>query len=576
MAGLRPSVDCPPEEVSGHLSRLSRRRFLLGSAAAVVGAAGGVAYAETAGSDAPSKPPGRRAAPRSRAATPTPSGRAGAAPELPTAAWVKAENARPGSLGWVVTGRPVPHAMEGYADRVSATAGDTVTLYVNTSEPTFHVEAYRMGWYGGLGGRLVWQSQEVPGQVQPAPVFTPGVNMVECAWAPSLRFPVTHGWPPGNYLLKLAGSGGQQQYVPLTVRDDRSEAAVLVQNSVTTWQAYNLWHGYSLYYGRLGAGQAYATRSRIVSFDRPYALADADWANGAGDWMGNEFPFLMLAERWGLDMAYGTDIDFAVDPGRVTRHRVLVSLGHDEYWSKSMYDGALAARDAGVNFAFLGANACFRHIRLAASPTGPDRRVICYKDAAEDPLTGHDNSDVTADWPDSPDPRPESLLIGNMYQSNPVDAALVAVTPDAWGMQGTGMAAGDSLPHVVGSEYDAFDLTVPGPRNLEIWAHSPLVCRGIPGHADMTYYTAAGGGGVFATGTNWWVNKLADGQAPVPAPLMPRAIPGVTTTLSQVTRNVLTVLGSGPGGRLRPSTANWSNFYSPAGAGQAPAAVRGA
>ena len=548
------------------MSRISRRRFLLGSAATVAAASGGaIVYTQTAG---PSPPP-RRASSSGGSSSTAPSG-----PELPTAGWVAAENRRPGSTGWVVTGTPVPHAMEGYADRVSATVGDTVTVYVSTNQPTFHVEAYRMGWYQGLGGRLIWQSAEVPGSVQPAPKFTPGINMIECAWAPSLRFPVTSAWPPGNYLLKLTGSAGQQQYVPLTIRDDRSRAAVAVVNAVTTWQAYNLWHGYSLYYGVSGSGQAYSTRSRVVSFDRPYGLAAVDWANGAADWMGNEFPFVMLAERLGTDLAYWTDVDLAVDPGRAMRHRLVVSLAHDEYWSKSMYDGALAARDSGVNFAFLGANACFRHIRLEPSPTGPARRIVCYKDASEDPLTTSDPSDSTADWPSAPVNRPESLLIGNMYQSNPVDAALVCVDSSAWGMADAGMADGDSLPHVVGSEYDAFDLSVPGPRNLEIWAHSPLTVRGSKAFSDMTYYSVPGAGGVFATGTNWWVSRLADGAAPVPAPLVPTAIPGVTLVLTQITKNVLTMLGSGPGGRLVPSTANWSRFYSEGSAG--PRAVQGA
>ncbi|MHB1446104.1 MAG: N,N-dimethylformamidase beta subunit family domain-containing protein [Acidimicrobiales bacterium] len=489
--------------------------------------------------------------------------------ELATAGWVKAENARPGTTNWVVTGVPVPHAMEGYADHVSAQARDKVTLFVNTVAPTFHVEAYRMGWYQGLGGRLIWKSAEVTGRRQPAAEFTPGINMIQCAWAPSLSFGVDRTWPPGNYLLKLVGSDGQQQFVPLTIRDDASTAAFVVQNSVTTWQAYNLWDGYSLYYGPQGSGQTYANRSRVVSFDRPYALAQVDWANGASDWLGNEFPFLMLAERLGLDMTYWTDVDFAVNPGLLTRHKALISLGHDEYWSASMLDGALAARNAGVNFAFLGANACFRHIRLAASPTGPDRQVICYKVATEDPLYGVDNADVTANWPSGPVPRPESILIGDMYQSNPVDAAMVASDASAWGLAGAGLAAGDAMPHVVGSEFDAYQPGLAGPTNLEIWAHSPLVCRGAPGHSDMTWYTQAGGGGVFATGTNWWVNKLGDNRGLFPAPLVPKAIPGVTTPLTTITRNVLSVLGTGPADALRPSVANWQTFY-PVGSGSGP------
>ena len=569
---------------------MSRRAILAGAA----GAAGAGLAGLLAGAGSPATPVGAGAAAAGAAArtsgrrsrhgsdviaTTTSTTSTTLAPgqvELATAGWVQAENALPGTTNWVVSGRPIPHAMEGYADRVSAQAGDTVTLFVNTVAPTFHVEAYRMGWYQGLGGRLIWQSAEVAGQRQPAAKFTPGINLIQCSWAPSLSLGVDRTWPPGNYLLKLVGSNGQQQFVPLTVRDDTSTAAFVVQNSVTTWQAYNLWDGYSLYYGRQGSGQTYANRSRVVSFDRPYALAQVDWANGASDWLGNEFPLVMLAERLGLDVTYWTDVDFAINPGLLTRHKALISLGHDEYWSASMLDGALAARNDGVNFAFLGANACYRHIRLAASPTGPARQVICYKDAAEDPLYGTNNADVTSDWPAGPVPRPESILIGNMYQSNPVDAAMVASDATAWGLAGTGLATGDSMPHVVGSEFDAYQPGLAGPTNIEIWAHSPLECRGAPGHSDMTWYTQAGGGGVFATGTNWWVSKLADNQGLFPAPLVAKAIPGVTGTLATITENVLTVLGTGPADALRPSVANWQSVYPTGSKSGPPGGIRGA
>jgi hypothetical protein len=496
--------------------------------------------------------------------------------ELATSARIQAENALPGTPNWVVTGRPIPHAIEGYADRVSAASGETVKLFVNTGAPSFHVEAYRMGWYQGLGARLVWQSGEVPGRRQPLPSFTPGINLIECAWAPSLAFGVDANWPSGNYLLKLVGSDGQQQFVPLTVRDDASDAAYVIQNSVTTWQAYNLWSEYSLYFGPQGHGQSYAKRARIVSFDRPYALAHDDWANGASDWLGNEFPFVMLAERLGLDVTYWTDVDLANNPGRLHRHQALISLGHDEYWSSSMLDGALAARDAGVNFAFLGANACFRHIRLDASPAnGRARRVVCYKDAAEDPFMGHNNGEVTADWPAGPVPRPEAALIGAMYQSNPVDAALTVGYAGSWALAGTGLADGDTLAHVVGSEYDSYQHGL-SPANIEIWAHSPLECRGQPGSSDTTWYTQPGGGGVFASGTNWWVSKLADNAGRFPPALMARAVPGVTGALTAITKNVLAVLGAGPAHAIRPSSPNWSHFYPLGSAAGPPGGIHGA
>jgi hypothetical protein len=231
----------------------------------------------------------------------------------------------------------------------------------------------------------------------------------------------------------------------------------------------------------------------------------------------------------------------------------------------------------GVNFAFLGANASFRHIRVQASPIGANRQVVCYKDPYEDPLYGVNNAEVTADWPSGPVPRPECVLIGNMYQSNPVDAPLVAADPNAWGLAGTGMTRGDKLPHVVGTEYDAYQPGLPGsPANLEIWGHSPLVCRGEFGFSDMTYYAQPGAGGVFATGTNWWVTNLSSNAGRISSGVVFNAKPEVTGTLTRITTNVLEVLGSGPAGKLRPSLPNWTTFYRGGSVQGPPGGIQGA
>jgi hypothetical protein len=473
-------------------------------------------------------------------------------------------------MDWLVTKYlAYEHGIEGYADQLSAEGGTDVTLHVNTTAATFHVEVYRMGFYQGLGARLVHRTGEVRGRVQAPPGFEAGVNMVECRWSPSITLRIGDSWPPGNYLFKLVGSNGQQQYVPFTLRDDSSTAAVVMQNSVTTWQAYNLWGGYDLYgedqgyiYGDVPvlAGAGYDNRSRIVSFDRPYYV---DYSNGAGDWMQNEFPFLFFAERHGLDLAYWTDVDLHLRPELLGRHRCLVSLGHDEYWSASMREGAEKALASGVNLCFLGANACYRHIRLEASPTGPYRRVVCYKDAAEDPLYGVDNAEVTSDWGAPPLPRPESTLIGSMYQSYEANASMVVVDAGSWVFEGTGLADGDQLPGVIGSEIDGYEPSLPGPRNVQILCHSAADTISGPLYSDMTYYTRRGGGGVFASGTASFVPKLWNSPGHLPTDLAFLPVPGLTLPLDRIARNVLGKLSAGPASTVEPSKPTWQRYYSP-------------
>ena len=72
--------------------------------------------------------------------------------------------------------------------------------------------------------------------------------------------------------------------------------------------------------------------------------------------------------------------------GRVPlRHRVFLSVGHDEYWSSAMREHVEAARDAGVHLAFLGADACYWQIRFEANARGEaDRAILGYKEAAGD------------------------------------------------------------------------------------------------------------------------------------------------------------------------------------------------
>ena len=480
---------------------------------------------------------------------------------VPSAEWVVEENQLPGTLDWVVSSTT---RIYGYADHVSAVPGDVVTLFVDAPKVRYRVELYRMGYYGGLGGRLVWRSDGLPTtQHQPAPTVAPGTNMVECQWKPTLTVPIDATWPPGTYLFKLTGSdnGLTAGYIPLCIRDDASAAAFAILHGVTTWQAYNAFGGRSLYIGPGATASAGSTegtgggRSRVVSFDRPYD--QAGW--GAPSFNGNEFPLIFLAESLGLDVTYLTDIDLHRDPERLVRHRCLFSLGHDEYWSSAMRDGATRAVQLGVNLAFLGANAVYRHIRMESSPLGDDRRQVCYKTdlAHEDPLWGQDPAEVTANWPDPPHPRPEQLLIGVQYADVGANADMVVSDAGSWVFSGTGLTNGQHLPKVVQGEYDHYEPGLGGPANVTVLAHSPVVNRGPGRYCDMTYYTVANGGGVLATGSAAFVAKLSNAPHIYSNVIFP-AVPGVTSVLWRMMENVFSVFGAGPASVSRASVGNWS------------------
>jgi hypothetical protein len=486
---------------------------------------------------------------------------------VPTAPWLIAENARPGTLNWICNHVQPDHALEGYASQVSAVPGDDVALFINTTARAVQVQAYRMGYYQGLAGRLVWQGDMVAAGVQRPPEITPGVGTVRCAWSPTTTVRITSAWPPGCYLLKLVGSGGEEQFVPLTVRNDASTAAYVMQNSVTTWQAYNLYGGYSLYYGPDGSGKpVFADRARAVSFDRPYPQT---WASGAADFVGNELPLLFHLESLGLDLTYWTDVDLHAHPARLANHRCIFSLGHDEYWSRPMRDGAAQAMTDGVNFAFLGANACYRQIRMQPTSVGANRLQVCYKDAAEDPLAHQDPSLTTVNWNQAPVNQPESELIGSMYQSVGAVADMVVTDGSSWFYDGCNVSDGHVFPKAILGEYDRFVPSLPGPRNLDVLAHSPVPHQS--NWSDVTYYTAAGGGGVFASGSASFVAQLST-TGLVPPNVIPGPFPGITDVLRRAMENLYGLFGLGPAAPYGSSGGNWSSVYTGAAAGAASAA----
>jgi hypothetical protein len=482
-------------------------------------------------------------------------------PDGTEARWVIQENKRPGTTAWQIHGSQ--GGVEGFASQVYADQGQTVTLYVSTTGPWFQADAFRMGYYQGKGGRLVWQSRRVPGRNQPACPVTPGTNMVSCDnWSASLTFTVSRAFVQGDYLIKLTGPGNRQGYVPLTVWDPASTATYVIKNDVFTWQAWNNWGGYDFYTGPGSCpSDVYplCSRSRVVSFDRPYA------ANGAG-FLALEYPLVRWAEQHGLDVTYSTDLTIQEHPGSLQHHRVLLSLGHDECWSLGERQAAVAAHDQGMNIVFFAASPMLRHVRTQASPLGPDRELVDYRDSAADPLNGNGNPlEVTGnEWASPPADWPEYDFVGDTYDGflEPGQTyGLTIADASSWVFSGTGLRNGSVIPGVLATDVDGFDLAAGQPADDQILGHTVIPAQlgqasTPPLTSDLTYYTDPDGdAGVIDTGTNHWINAMgSDQQGCSPGGVCASAM------LDQITGNILRVFGQGPAGRTHPSVANWQQI----------------
>ncbi|MGW0803050.1 N,N-dimethylformamidase beta subunit family domain-containing protein [Nonomuraea sp. NPDC002799] len=399
---------------------------------------------------------------------------------------------------WRITRQGAEHEIEGYADEVSVLPGERFGLHVSTTAPRFSAGAFRMG----VNPVKVWESAPVRG-VRQAPMKVLAGTVSAAHWTSSLTVD-TAGWAEGAYLIRLDASSGAQRYVPVTVRSASTAGRVVMLNAVTTWQAYNLWGGRSLYQGPGG----FADRSRAVTFDRPY---DGD---GARLFLDFEKDALAVAEQSGVPLAYLTDLD--LKPGALEGARALVSLGHDEYWSPGMRTTVTEARDHGVNLVFLGANAVYWRIATHG------RKVVCDKEV-RCPL-----------WRAS---EPESALVGQMYDCFPAEGVYQVRSPGHWIFEG---AKGRRFPGMLGVETDR--VSRGSPDGVQVLAESPLTCGGRATVSHSTYYTAPSGAGVFASGTMRWVCALR-GR---------RCGHGVTEAAAAFTRrstiNLLTRFAKGPAG----------------------------
>lgn len=457
------------------------------------------------------------------------------------------ENNKPGTTDWLITNPANNHEIEGYASWTYIDPGDSIQIFVNTAEPSYQLEVFRLGWYGGAGGRRMLGPITLDGTQQVIPEPDPKTGLVECAWTNPFTLRTRFDWTTGVYLAKLTASqSGKQSYVPFTLRNGGRFSRLLFQNSVTTWQAYNNWGGRSLYEFNSTNG----IRAVKVSFNRPYVLG-----TGAGDLFAWELSMLRFLEREGYDVSYCTNMTTHRNSS-LRNHQAFLSVGHDEYWSAEMRQNVTAIRNRGVHLGFFGANDCYWQVRIEPSPLSgqPRRTMVCYKDRfQEDPLFGIDNAHVTTRWRDAPVSQPEEQLIGVQYEFGPVDTDLVVSNAQHFIFEGTGLGDGDHLPGLLGSEADhSFG---GGPANLIRLCYSPIILGGASrtartrtistpagpitivgeepptgqqqtlttaenavtsaniGFSEMTIYTAPSGALVFAAGTfqfNWGLDDGAE------------------------------------------------------------------
>ena len=422
---------------------------------------------------------------------------------------IVAENQKPGTRDWLLTkvdtvlagknilGEDSPHyvrskKIEAYASQTSYAAGETVALFVSTDPASdFQVDVYRLGFYQGHGGRHMLNAGPIAGKAQPTPKDGER-NLQECNWGKSYEFVIPREWISGVYLAKLTRTAdGFQTYAIFVVKDNR-KADFNFQVSDLSWQAYNRWPAWRSLYDFKGTLWT-TTGGDIVGFDRPYGFyynllpsGPNELTNGSGEFLLWEFPLAFWMEEQGYDVTYTSTLDTHGDAEGLLRTKAFLSVGHDEYWTRQMYDNMSRARDAGVNLLFLSGNAVDGEVFLSTSSDGRPNRVLGRAKWFNDEykLMGASSYGVgIGDW--------------------------VVTAPDHWLYAGTDLKKGDTIESLVGWEYHGPPLR--DDPSLMVVAEGKFTdFRWKPESTHAaTMYDGAKNNFVFNAGTCWWSMLLA-------------------------------------------------------------------
>lgn len=455
--------------------------------------------------------------------------------------------------GMATADEPRPLYIEGYAGQLSYAPGESVALHVSTSAAKFTVEVARLGEQR----EVVWSKKDVAGKESPVPE---NASSHGCNWPVACEIPIAADWRSGYYAVSLRVEDNGGTYIQRGRRTAESEAffvvrsanpgrdtKILIQLCTNTYAAYNNWGGFSVYAFHARA----KNQGNRVSFNRPMAGQFRTW----------ELPFIAWVEKSGYKLDYAVNSDLEFRPELLSKYKLVLSVGHDEYWSAPMRDNLEAYIARGGNVAFFSGNSVCWQVRSEEQ----GRALTCFKQHYfVDPVfaTG-DYRTLSTAWSHHLLKRPENTLTGvgflwggyrkshGQFMTEP--AEYTVHRPENWIFTGTDLKRGSvfgAKDTIVGYECDGCELVWKDglpfathkdgtPESFVVLATCPARWhpedsewyerweKGCTGNAVLGLYTSAAGGTVFTCGATDWSHGLRGNDAAV----------------VQITRNLLDRLG---------------------------------
>ena len=405
--------------------------------------------------------------------------------------------------GWV----DEPGALQiwGYPSRPSFAPGDTVDLHVSTTASTWGFEV----WRDGATFEKVYEVSGLTGVAHPVP-DDPVAN--GCGWPVGASFTIPADWTTGGYVIVFHGqrhdaSVSQDGFFVLRTKSAgfRSKLALVI--ATYSWQEYNDWGGGCGYSSKDFDDQSAdplvvretSFRPRL-SFDRPWSrgmirvpvgvprlaqppiplggavgVPAVDWciAHGYSVWtVANGWArYDGLTARWleaeGYAPEYLSQWDLDRDPCALDGYDVVLTTGHDEYWTAAGRAALDQFVEDGGRYARLAGNIIWQ-VRIEDDL----HTQVCHKYAAHaDPAHNNPNVDQrTGAFESRHIDRPPVTTFGangfrgvysRMGGLSPRGAGgFIVYRPDHWCFDGADVYYGDVLGSelpLVGFETDGVD-----------------------------------------------------------------------------------------------------------------------
>jgi N,N-dimethylformamidase beta subunit-like, C-terminal len=380
--------------------------------------------------------------------------------------------------------------LAGYPDRISYRAGEEVPVCCSALTGEFDVTIVR----DGLTPATVWSRRGIEARPLPVPA---DVVSSGCRWPASFTVPTADDWPSGYHEVRLQATvdgHDREALAYFVVRPGRAarRAPMLLVLATNTYNAYNDWGGGSLYTGDVKVSfrrpmadgflrkpEPAMRKANVVKAYDPQATGYQQWAlaHGLSEWSGSsgwwnwERPFVRWAQAQGYELDVATDTDLHADPALLDGYRLVLFVGHSEYWSWAMRDHVEEFIAAGGNVMFLTGNTAWWQVRFEDC----DAAMVCYKrQSDDDPVNDTVNQHLlTSPFSNLPVGRPESFMtgvssaFGGYGRYGPGvprgSGGFTVWRPEHWAFEGTGLKYGDvvgAVPVIASYECDGCEITL--------------------------------------------------------------------------------------------------------------------